>query len=997
MTDAQRKAPLDLQDLRSRLRTVHGPHYWRSLEALAETPAFQELLHREFPRGAAEWDETFSRRTFLKLMGASLALAGVTGCVQGPQEQIAPYTRQPETIVPGIPQVYASTFPFSGFGQGVIVESHMGRPTKIEGNPDHPDSLGATNIFGQASILTMYDPDRASSVRNQDRLNVWDNFRRALLGALEGQRATQGAGLRLLTETVTSPTLANQIQTLLTQFPAAVWHQYEPVNDDNQFAGTVQAFGSYVQTRYDFAQANVILSLDDDFLGPRPGQLQYARGFTDRRRVSEGAPDMNRLYVAEGNLTITGAMADHRLPLRPSQIEVLARAVAAGLGVNGVSTPPLDETQRRWVDAVLADLEQNRGASIVIAGRSQPPLVHTLAHAMNALLGNVGQTVLYTAPVASNPINQNESLIDLVNAMDAGTVELLVIIGGNPVYNTPADLRFGEKLAKVPFSTHLSLYYDETAQLTTWHIPEAYYLESWSDIRAFDGTVSIIQPLIAPLYNGKTPHELLATLIGQEPVNGYAIVRDYWRSQQGDDNFDQFWRIVLAQGLLSNTALQPITLELQAQALQDLAAVPEPAQGLELIFQPDPTVWDGSYANNGWLQELSKNITKLTWDNAALISPATAARLGLASEDLVELRYRGSSVRAPIWIVPGHIDDAVTVTLGYGRSHAGNVGNGQGFNAYLLRKSDAPWFDAGLEIQPLGERYFLANTQDHGTMEGRDMVRAGTLAEFRQNPEFIHEASHSGESLFGDYDYPQAWGMVINLNTCIGCNTCTIACQAENNIPVVGKDQVLNAREMHWIMVDRYYAGDMDNPSVYFQPRPCMHCETAPCELVCPVAATLHDSYNGLNAMVYNRCVGTRYCSNNCPYKVRRFNFLQYNDPNVISLQLMRNPNVTVRNRGVMEKCTYCVQRINAARIAAEQENRPIRDGEVIPACAQACPTEAIIFGDLKDPNTRVARLRSSPLNYSLLEELNTQPRTTYVARLHNPNPALADDGTSSG
>jgi molybdopterin-containing oxidoreductase family iron-sulfur binding subunit len=709
---------------------------------------------------------------------------------------------------------------------------------------------------------------------------------------------------------------------------------------------------------------------------------------------------MSRLYAVESSSTNTGAMADHRLALRPSEIGMFALALAQELGIevgpDQASRPPLTEAQATWLRAVADDLREHRGSGVVIAGLQQPAAVHALAHAMNSALDNGGRTVFYTDPAAAKPMDQVASLRELVADMDAGMVDLLVILDANPVYSAPADLRFAERLAKVKLRVHLGLDEDETAALCHWHIPEAHYLEAWSDVRTFDGTVSIIQPLVAPLYGGKSGHELLAVLLDDLNPSGYQIVRDHWRRYLPGEDFERFWRTALHDGVIANTAFFPRQVVLQRLAVDGAVPGREATQEIELLFQPDPTLWDGRFANNGWLQELPKPMTKLTWDNAALLSPALAERLGLENEEVVELRLHGRAVRAPVWIMPGHADHTVTVALGYGRWRAGHVGTGVGFNAYALRTSDAPWSASGLEIRKTGGRYPLASTQHHHRMEGRPLVQVGTLSEYQVRPEFVREGAHASApfpSLYPEYRYDNyAWGMAIDLNVCVGCNACVIACQAENNIPIVGKSEVARSREMHWLRIDRYYRGKLDTPETYFQPVPCMHCEKAPCEVVCPVAATAH-SAEGLNDMVYNRCVGTRYCSNNCPYKVRHFNFFQYADFETPSLKLLHNPDVTVRSRGVMEKCTYCVQRINAARIQAQKEQRLIRDGQVVTACQQACPTGAIIFGNINDASSHVAKMKATPLNYSLLAELNTQPRTTYLARLRNPNPALRDVG----
>lgn len=1007
MNHSQRSTPpLNLAAIRARLESEHGQRYWRSLEELAATPEFQEFLHREFPEQASEWRDPIGRRRFLQLMGASLALAGLNACTPQPTEHIMPYVRAPEHLVPGQPLFFATAMPLSGFAQGILVESHMGRPTKIEGNPKHPASLGATHAFTQASILTLYDPDRSQVAINLGRISTWGAFFAAMSSPLEEQRLRKGQGVRILTETVTSPTLAHQLRGFLEVFPEAKWHQYEPVNRDYLHAGARLALNTEVETQYRFDQAQIVLSLDADFLAFGPASLRYARDFASKRRVRDGQTAMSRLYVVESTPSNTGASADHRLPLRPHDIMAFAYAVAQQLGVlqGGDARPeePMLARYRPWINAVVSDLHNNRGAGIVIAGDQQPPIVHALAHAMNHVLGNVGRTVHYTDPVEAQRVDQMASLHQLVADMDAGAVDLLLIVGANPVYTAPADVRFAEHMAKVKLRVHHGLYEDETAELCHWHLPAAHYLETWGDARAFEGTVTIMQPLIDPLYGGRSAHELLATIMGQPTRSAYEIVRDYWRRQLPPEDFEPFWRTALHEGLIAHTALPHRTVEYQAGQLDDRlfpSAIVEPPESLEIVLRPDPTIWDGRFANNGWLQELPKPLTKLTWDNAALLSPATAQQLGLNNEDVVELRYQERTVRAPVWITAGHAEDSVTVHLGYGRRRSGRVGAGTGFNAYVLQTSNAPWGGVSIEMRATGAHYPLATTQHHHSMEGRHLVRVGTLSHYLAHPEFAQEVGHDPPAdltLYPPHVYRgYAWGMAIDLNACIGCNACVVACQAENNIPIVGKTEVARGREMHWLRIDRYYKGGLDNPETYHQPMLCMHCENAPCEVVCPVAATVHDD-EGLNVMVYNRCVGTRYCSNNCPYKVRRFNFLQYADDQTPVLKLLRNPNVTVRTRGVMEKCTYCLQRISAARIAAEKEQRTMRDGEVVTACQAACPTEAMVFGDINDPNSRVAKLKATVLNYGILTELNTRPRTTYLARLRNPHPDLtpyADQG----
>jgi Fe-S-cluster-containing dehydrogenase component len=970
-----------------------GARHWRSL---AELEGCGEREPESSGPGSLD------RREFLKLMAASLALAGASGCAPArPEEKIVPYVRSPEEVIPGRPLYFATAMPLGG--AGLLVESHMGRPTKVEGNPDHPASLGATDAIAQASILTLYDPDRSQTITHLGDIQPWGAFLTALRGALDRERGRKGEGLRILTETVTSPTLADQLESLLADFPRARWHQYEPVNRDMAYEGARLVFGEPLHCYYRFDRADIVVALDADPLGCRPGTVRYARDVAARRRVWEGAKP-NRLYAVESTPTLTGAKADHRLPLRAREVEAFAVALAARIGVLAPGPLDIPEPWQRWIEALATDLERHPGASLVVPGEEQTPRVHALAHAINHRFGAAGRAVVYTAPIEARPVNQTESLRELVRDMEGDAVDLLVILGGNPAYNAPADLEFARRLEKVRLSVHLSLYADETSYLCHWHIPEAHFLEAWSDTRAFDGTAAIVQPLVAPLYGGKSAHELLAAFTDRPERSGYDIVRDYWRKRMRGE-FETAWRRALHDGVVAGSAFAEKTPRPRPPSvwLKKGGEADSPSAGLELVFRPDPTLYDGRFANNGWLQELPKPLTKLTWDNAALMSPATARRLGVTTSvgwqggphgqvltDLVDLALGDRTVRAPVWILPGHPDDSVTVHLGYGRVRAGRVGSRTGFNAYALRTSERPWFQSGLEVRKAGATYQLASTQAHHSMEGRDHVRAATLEEFRRKPDFAKRAGRL-PSLYPEYPYTgHRWGMAIDLSACIGCNACVVACQAENNIPVVGKREVLRGHEMHWLRIDRYYAGPAESPETRFQPVPCMHCEKAPCEVVCPVTATAH-SADGLNDMVYNRCVGTRYCSNNCPYKVRRFNFLQYSDWNSPLLKMLRNPDVTVRSRGVMEKCTYCVQRIRQQTIQAEREGRRVRDGEVLTACQQACPTQAIVFGDINDGASRVRRMKESPLDYGVLAELNTQPRTTYLAEVRNPNPELQE------
>jgi molybdopterin-containing oxidoreductase family iron-sulfur binding subunit len=892
----------------------------------------------------------------------------------------------------------------------------------------------------------------------REDIRTWTAFVGDMRSALDEQRPKQGAGIRFLTETVTSPTLGAELRALLTAFPQAKWHQYEPANHDNARNGAVMAFGQPVNTTYRFDVAERILSLDADFLSPvTPGYLRYSREFIARRRVMENNPAMNRLYVIETTPSNTGAMADHTWTVKPSQMEGLARLLAAGSGQaagNDQYGAQVRSADGIPLDVIMRDLQQHPGASIVIAGESQPPIIHALAHAMNNALGNVGKTVFYTDPLEVNSVDQRQSLQDLVNDLDAGRVELLVILGGNPVYNTPVDLKLDfERLKKAKLRVHLSEYKDETSELCHWHVPAAHYLESWGDARSYDGTVTIVQPLIEPLYEGKTAHELLAVFSDQYDRRPYDIVKGFWQQERSrlataapsaspsptttpgatpspaTTDFENWWRQSIHDGFIPNSAFQTKTVSFNGNFLNQTQAQPsQPASGgFELVFRLDPSIHDGRFANNGWLQELPKPLTKVTWDNVALVSPNNAQALtgGLKQGNAVKGRenyvpvvelfdQQGRALRVPVWVTPGQPDGVITVHLGYGRRLAGRVGgtNNQdprvGFDAYTLRTSYEAWVKPGVQVRGTNDRHVLATTQLHFNLEDpdfstdqRDIVRSETLADFLNGEK--HDKGHSGHgdhpSIYPhDFDYNNQdvnapnykWGMAIDLNNCIGCNGCTIACQAENNIPVVGKTEVVRSREMHWIRVDTYFSGfDPNNPKgTNFMPVPCMHCEQAPCEPVCPVHATVH-SAEGLNDMVYNRCVGTKYCSNNCPYKVRRFNFFLYQDWDTPTYQLMRNPDVSVRSRGVMEKCTYCVQRIQNGKIQAEMEDRKVRDGEIVTACQAVCPTEAIVFGDLNDPNSRVAKLQADKRNYSLLGELNTRPRTTYLSQLKNPNPEI--------
>jgi len=1015
-----REHSLDIAAVRAKLREKSGKQYWRTLEELSDDPHFEDLLHREFPRQASEWDETVDRRNFLKLAAASLAIAGISGC-RKPEQFIVPYVKQPDGMILGKPQFYATAMPFGADAVGVLVESHEGRPTHVTGNPDHPSSLGGTDVITQASVLNLYDPDRAQTVTFLGEIRAWSDFLKQAEALVADAKAKGGARFRILTGTVTSPTLAAQIQNVLKQIPGAKWHQWEPAGSDSAREGAKLAFGRYVSTVYRPEKADVILSLDADFLASGPGHIGYMKEFYRRRKLTGPSDTMNRLYVVEPTPSVTGSSADHRLPLRASDVGQFARGLAALVGLGGSAT--LSPAARKWLDAVASDLTKHRGTALVVAGEFQPAEVHALAHAINAALGSVGSTLYYTEPVEANPVNQAESFTELCADMDAGRVDTLLIFGSNPVYDAPHDFDFTSKLQKVETSVHVSTHFDETAEYSKWHVAESHYLETWGDVRAFDGTVSVIQPLIAPLYHTHSAFDVLAAFTDKPGLTAYDAVRDRLKTSAGASNPEKFWRKSLNDGVIANSAYPPITVAPKFSAASLPAAKAIPAGQLEFIFRPDSNVHDGRYANNGWLQELARPVTKITWDNAALVSPRLAEKLELTQRaaarggehgqivsNVIDISISNSKVTAAAWILPGQADDVVVLPLGYGRKNAGFTGSNKGFNAYVVRTSQALWSaTAGTEaIKKTGDDYPLACTQYHFQMEGRKILATGTLAEYQKNPMFAHEGDETPKNpkemtLYKEFSYPgYAWGMAIDLNSCNGCNACVVACQSENNIAVVGKDQVMRGREMHWIRIDRYYSkletktGDpggadydaLENPETFFQPVPCQQCENAPCEQVCPVGATAH-SAEGLNDMVYNRCVGTRYCSNNCPYKVRRFNFLRFQDWETPSLKLIRNPEVTVRSRGVMEKCTYCVQRINNARIDAEKQNRPIADGEIVTACESACPAGAIVFGNANDKNSRVAKLKAQERSYSILGELNTRPRTTYLAAVRNPNPEL--------
>jgi len=981
-----------------------GREHWRSLDQLSGTKEFRGWVEREFPENATELSDP-SRRGVLKLMAASLGLAGLTAC-QRPVEQILPFSRGVEDTIPGKAVYYATSMPLGGVSTGLLVESNDGRPTKIEGNPKHPSSLGACSAYAQASVLGLYDPDRSQAVYRAGNRSSWGDFQ-AFAGP-HFSNAGDGAGLRFLSEPISSPSLEAVRSHVLRKFPKAKWTEYAPLDSGAAKAGSEIAFGQQagprLVPRFAYDKADVILSLDHDFLGLDEPTTIPTREFSRRRRVSSEKDSMNRLYMVEAQYSVTGAMADHRLRMRLGDVRRFAEALAAELGLLPPTLRVLNNGQSkedRWVSALARDLKANTGRCLVVAGPRQPAAVHALTYWINEALGNLGETVSFVEtgkaekPSAEAGRGTNtQPLEELAAEMAAGQVDTLVILGGNPAYNAPADFDFTANLKKVANTIHLGLERDETAVLCQWHLPEAHYLEAWGDGRAHDGTVSLQQPLIQPLYGGKSASELLAMVSSHENLRGYDIVRNYWLARWASSAGEKTWRRCLHDGLVPDTAYTVSRPKVNAKAIRAALKLAPAAtsDGIEIGFYPDSGVYDGRFTNNGWLQEAPDPMTKLTWDNAALMSAATASALGVEPGDVVSIEAAGGETMMPVFIQPGHADRSISLALGYGRMQCGQVGQGTGRNAYLIRTAAGSGFLPGAEVRKTGQKHVLASTQEHQSMEGRPLVREATLEDYTEHPNFATEAVEHPPllSLYEEpsYDQGHQWGMAIDLNSCVGCNACLVACQSENNIPVVGKDEVLRGREMHWIRLDRYYAGDPEDPQAVSQPVNCQQCENAPCENVCPVAATAH-SPEGLNDMAYNRCVGTRYCANNCPYKVRRFNFFDFSEGLAEVQKMAFNPNVTVRVRGVMEKCTYCVQRIQEKKIAARADGRPLEDGEIKTACQQTCPAEAIVFGDINDAESRVSKLKAQNRDYAMLGELNTKPRTTYLAKLRNPNPEL--------
>ena len=915
------------------------------------------------------------RRRVIKLMAAAFAAAGLSDCDSGPPGgYLIPAVRTPPNIIPGLPNFYSTANIQDGYAAGVVIKHSMGRPTKVEGNPNHPASLGATDVFAQAQLLDFYDLERAWAISARGYPSTRENLESALALQRIKFSGNRGKGFRILTGAFTSPTLMAQLDALIKSYPEARWTQWQPISRDNVSKGAALAYGSPVELTLKLDQADVIVAIDSDLLSAAPGHLRYARDFASRRNPTR-TRKMSRIYAIEPTPTLTGAIADHRFIAGPRELHQIVMALAAGvLHDTSLSAAP------DWMDDVIADLAANYGRALIHVGPEQPPETHALAHAMNEALGARGQTLELIAPLVQTASPQPQSLDELVDEMRAGKVNALVIIDSNPVYAAPRALGFVEALKRVEFSLTLSTTPNETSNETIWAVPMAHAWESWSDARAYDGVATILQPQALPLYDGIDIHTMLALFAGSVPASPLEIVQATWKPRMAKD-FAGTWRDALADGVISNTASPKVDARLRASATR-LTPPEPPNHPMTLLFRPDPYIWDGRYANNPWLQELPRPLTKLTWDNPLLISPALAKQSKLQNMDIVRISAGDEQMEAPVWIMPGQAPDCVVALLGFGRKHVGAVGSGAGFDFYPLRGGAyAP------SLKKAAGRAELACTEHHNLIFSApdEIVRSGTLADYLENPKFLTTSKPESALYRWKPEGPAAWAMSVDLNACIGCGACVVACQAENNIPVVGKQQVIHEREMHWLRIDRYYAGTPEAPASYFQPMLCMHCEQAPCELVCPVGATVHDS-EGLNVMIYNRCIGTRFCSNNCPYKVRRFNYFAFAREEQRPPEA-RNPEVTVRARGVMEKCTFCLQRIAQARITADREDKPV--GDVVTACQAACPTRAFTFGDMANPDREVAKRKQSPLDYALLADQNTHPRVTYEALIKNPNPSI--------
>jgi molybdopterin-containing oxidoreductase family iron-sulfur binding subunit len=1023
----------------------HG--YWKSLAELErdcdpEIGPGADGDPKEFPETASDAtvSDPLSRRNFVQIMGASMALAGVagTGCKRWEKDEIVPLSRRPEDQIPGIPQQYATAWDFAGVGQALVATSYEGRPIKIDGNPEHPFADGGTvpgtrrhggsTAFAQASILDLYDPDRSRNVMREGRGATFTDFR-AWLEAERAQLRSGSTRIRVLSEASSSPTVARLREQLRTQaLPGLQWFEWESVSFDNERAGARLAFGRPLRPVAHLERARTIVALDCDLFVEHPAGLLYQRDWARGRRFgssSLGEGQMNRLWSVESTFSATGAAADHRLPLRSELILPFLMGLEAKLG--GGNPPPAEflneEKLAHWMSVLADELNQNRNSSVLVAGRRQPPEVHALVARINEALGAVGRTVEYLPDPDPARLDHGQAIARLVSELQQGQVDYLFVLGGNPVFDAPSDLDFAGALAKVKrASVHLSEFENETSLATTWHVPRAHYLEAWGDVRTYDGTVSIAQPLIQPMFGGISVIELLQLLEGTEPDAQKALQATF-----AELGVSQTWRKAVHDGFVAGTKTAAEGAGLSVGQLAPFQLTPSQrgpsrvAKGeLEVVFAPSTQTWDGRFANNSWLQETPDFLTKVTWDNFAMVSPATAKDLGLANDTMIEVKLGDRAMKLPCYVMPGQAPYSIGVILGGGRRAAGRTGGhvqkkhkAPGFDVNLLRTSAGWDIATGASVSGTGEHFRLANTQEHWDIRDglkkdvaqkgiaarmASMYREASLSEVSEETWTAQEPAHfPKESLWKEKTYPEervhAWGMAIDMGVCTGCNACAVACQSENNIPVVGKTNVIKNREMNWIRIDRYFSGSPESPEIVHQPLACVHCEMAPCEQVCPVGATIHSS-EGLNEMTYNRCIGTRYCLNNCPYRVRRFNFFDYNKEfkearNKVR-RLLFNPEVTVRHRGVMEKCTYCVQRIQNAKITAKNQRVALEDGDIVTACQAACPTEAIVFGDINDENSRVSRLRKDRRDYAMLDnELNTKPRTHFLARVRNPNPML--------
>jgi molybdopterin-containing oxidoreductase family iron-sulfur binding subunit len=974
MTAPTRKPHFDLARIRD-VASAGSRRFWSSIEELLDEDEFRKWVSAEFPAASSMFDDP-GRRQFLKLIGASLLLAGLAGCGETKSDHALPYVNQPDDILPGVPRYYATGIFFEGYVHPVIATTYAGRPTKLDGNPDHPVTQGSSDAFMQSVVFDLYDPERSKVPLRDGAPSTWAVFAGALADLRARWHERNGDGLRILTGATTSPTLIRQIAELREQYPKMRWFRFEPSGTASQDEAMRLAFARVVTPHVRLDQCKVIVSLDHDLLGPGAHQVAHANAWAERRGEMVPGRGRSRLHVAESVPSLTGTVASSRLPCDPSRIAALAQAIGAEFKIADFARPELHAQEHKWLDRALGELRDNAGRSLLAIGPHLDPQLQALAPIVNERLKNTDATVWYSDPIhVSN--DDAQPLAALAQELTAGAVDTLITIDCNPAYSSPGLLQFNDHVAKARTRVHAGLHLDETAQLCQWHLPLSHALESWSDGRAVDGSATIIQPVIAPLYASRSIHQLLDLLLGGNDPAASAAVQTTWRSNFGTD-FDERWTRALHDGFVTGSGAQPVTIS---------AKTPTPPQQkdnahdqAEIVFNPDPCVWDGRFANVAWLQELPKPLTKVTWDNVIAISPAIAAQYSFSNGDIAEVAVGGRSVRGPIWIVPGQAPRTVALSFGYGRRAGGDIALGIGYDAFSVRPAEAAWLARGSITRVGGDRP-IATTQAHHRIDGFDFVREVTVSNPRTPPPKDHPTMYPDWNNTASVENiaNHAWGMVIDLDLCIGCNACISACNVENNVLVVGKDQVARGREMLWLRVDRYYTGDPENPRSYFQPVPCMHCEKAPCEMGCPVHATVH-SPEGLNQMVYNRCIGTRTCSSYCPYKVRRFNWYDYRHF-AEAEQAVKNPDVTVRSRGVMEKCTYCTQRIEAAHVTADKEGRPLRCDEVVTACQQACPTKAIAFGDLKDEESEVTKRRRSGRHYVLLEDLGTRPRTTYLAR----------------